>query len=78
MVKEKSFRRDPVTRAKAADYRSHDEVGSLCEPGLVEEIEHEGKRYVRLSNVNGVLATYRIRTYGALKSLIRWPAALER
>lgn len=36
-----------------------------------------GRGYVVLRNVRGVLAVYRVRTSGALKRLARWPAALE-
>jgi hypothetical protein len=36
-----------------------------------------GKSYVVLENVNGVLAVYRIKPDGFLKYLHRWPKALE-
>ncbi len=34
----------------------------------------DGKRYVVLRNVVGILAVYRVRTDGVLKGLKRWPA----
>jgi hypothetical protein len=36
-----------------------------------------GKQYVVLRNVNGILAVYRVRTDGVLKSLKRWPAGVD-
>ncbi len=38
---------------------------------------HEGKQYVVLENVNGILAVYRVRNDGMLKSLKRWPDSLS-
>jgi len=40
---------------------------------IVEFIEDNGKDYIVLSNVNGTLATYRIRNDGSLKFLKRNP-----
>ncbi len=37
----------------------------------------DGREYVRLANVNGVLAVWRVRNDGMLKRLKRWPAELE-
>jgi hypothetical protein len=37
----------------------------------------DGKDYVVLRNVGGVLAVYRVRTSGALKRLRRWPRDLN-
>ena len=65
-----------LARAFAAYYRSasRDGVPSPDQPANTSYVtEHEGKRYVVLENVNGVLAVYRIRTSGALKELRRWP-----
>lgn len=39
-----------------------------------EFIRHDGREYIVLRNVNGVLAVYRVRTNGALKRLKRYPA----
>ena len=39
--------------------------------------EVNGKRYVVLRNVNGIMAVYRVRTDGILKGLKRWPKELE-
>jgi hypothetical protein len=41
-------------------------------------VEHDGKQYVVLHNVNGVLAVYRILTSGALKRLKRWPTEIAK
>ena len=41
----------------------------------VEEID--GRSYVVLRNVRGVLAVYRERTDGVLKRLKRWPKELD-
>lgn len=62
---------DLTRRALAAYFRS----GGTDQPangGSV--VEHDGKLYVVLSNVNGTLVVYRVRTSGALKALRRWPA----
>ncbi|NPV89241.1 MAG: hypothetical protein HPY50_00515 [Firmicutes bacterium] len=42
-----------------------------------EEVEYNGKYYVVLRNVNGILAVYRITNTGQLKRLKRWPKALD-
>jgi hypothetical protein len=39
--------------------------------------EHNGKAYVVLRNINGVLAVYRVRNDGMLKGLRRWPKELN-
>jgi hypothetical protein len=39
-------------------------------------VEHDGRRYVVLHNVTGVLAVFRVRRDGMLKRLRRWPAAV--
>lgn len=74
-------------RALAAYYRSASRQlsnlwgsGSIMEPGAVETVEVDGLSYIRLSNVRGILAVYRIRTVNGesvLKGLKRWPKALE-
>jgi hypothetical protein len=38
--------------------------------------EFHGRRYVVLSNANGILAVYRVRPDGILKRLKRWPPEL--
>jgi hypothetical protein len=66
---------DLTRRAFAAYYRSEgattDQPASRSGP-----MEWQGKQYVVLENVNGVLAVYRVRTSGALKRLRRWPREL--
>ena len=72
-------------RALAAYYRNGTRNagvagGSVNQPGAVETVEHDGLTYIRLSNVNGILAVYRVRTVNGeqvLKGLKRWPKALE-
>jgi hypothetical protein len=39
--------------------------------------EHAGRTYVTLSNVNGMLAVYRVRNDGMLKRLRRWPHEID-
>lgn len=70
-------------RALAAYYRAAKAIsgnGSVNQPGSVEEVEHDGLKYVRLANVNGTLAMYRVRIVNGapvLKGLKRWPAELN-
>lgn len=69
-------------RALSAYYRSgsREGIGQTLQPGAVETVEHEGLQYIRLTNVNGILAVYRVRIVNGepvLKGLKRWPAALE-
>ena len=70
-------------RAKAAYYRNgKKEIDGWVRrgPDRVETVEHDGLFYIRLSNVNGILAVYRVRSVGGelvLKGLKRWPKALE-
>lgn len=66
-------------RAIAAYYKYSD-GGTPQQPSEADSgvAEHEGKQYVVLRNVGGVLAVYRIRKYdGVLKRMQRWPAAIE-
>jgi len=62
-----------VRRAMAAWFRS----GGTDQPSNASDIiEHEGKLYVRLLNVRGVMAVYRVRIVNekpVLKALSRWP-----
>ena len=67
-------------RAFAAHYRLAAARGGIyTQPGWDESCteEHNGKRYVVLRNINGVLAVYRIRPNGALKGLKRYPRAFN-
>ena len=61
-------------RAVTAYYRDARRAGR--EPdvpaGGGNVVEHDGKRYVMLANVNGTLAMYRVRRDGVLKRLRRW------
>lgn len=68
------------TRALAAYLKAWDGSGRLEQPGDICEIERDGLRYVRLSNINGTLAIYRVRIVNdvpVLKRLKRWPATLD-
>lgn len=67
-----------VRRAMAAYYRSGRREGladaQITIPGNDSDVqEYNGKQYVVLRNVNGVLAVYRVRNDGMLKGLKRWP-----
>lgn len=71
-------------RALSAYYRAgtraHAGMGQTSQPGAVETVEHEGLQYIRLTNVNGILAVYRVRIVNGepvLKGLKRWPSALN-
>jgi hypothetical protein len=67
---------DPVARAFAAYFRV--EGPTAPEPASSSGVaEADGKQYIVLRNINGVLAVYRIRTSGVLKRLTRWPAELN-
>lgn len=69
----KTFRHDPVTRALAAYFRAGGTDQPSADSGVVE---HDGKSYVVLRNVNGVLTVYRVLNDGGLKALKRWPTAV--
>src|SRR5664280_578549 len=72
----KQFVGDPIDRALSAYFRTG---GAFVDrPSLhgVEEVEHDGRQYVTLSNNYRTLAVYRVLTDGALKRLSRWPAAV--
>lgn len=64
---------DIVKRAMAAWYRS----GESIQPSDTGVREYNGKKYVILENVDGVLAVYRFKVDGFLKRLKRWPEAVE-
>ena len=73
------------TRALSAYIRSASRAengrgGSADQPGMVETLEVEGLTYIRLTNVNGILAVYRVRTVNGkevLKGMRHWPKELE-
>ena len=67
-----------VSRAMAAYLRT----GGAMQPGETDSsvVKHGGLDYVRLANVNGTLAVYRVRTVNGahvLKGLKRWPAEID-
>lgn len=72
---------DLSNRALAAYFRSANQSGAVSvQPGKPEEIEIDGLRYIVLSNVNGVLAVYRVRIVNdepVLKGLKRWPKEID-
>ncbi len=74
---------DPlIRRAFAAYYRSGHSDGltdtEITIPSNSSYLcEFDGKQYVVLNNINGVLAVYRVRNNGVLKGLRRWPAEIE-
>jgi hypothetical protein len=63
------------SRALSAYFRSSGQTAS--QPQAPETLEHEGRQYVVLSNVNGILAVYRIKPDGFLKGLKRWPKEID-
>lgn len=71
--------RDLERRATAAYYRTADTgIGQVMHPSA-QVVQIDGLDYVHLSNVNGTLAVYRVRTVNGvevLKGLKRWPKAL--
>lgn len=70
---------DPlIKRAFAAYFRGAGALESRPIPSNDSYVmEHEGKHYVVLKNVNGILAVYRVRNSGVLKGLKRWPQEIE-
>jgi hypothetical protein len=70
----RAFDDDLTRRAFAAYFRS----GANQQPANTSGvINHNGKLYVHLHNINGPLAVYRVRNDGVLRRLKRWPAALD-
>jgi len=69
---------DLLQRSMAAFFR-YDQAAATNQPSntLSGAVEHEGKSYVVLRNVSGVLAVYRVRNDGVLKRLKRWPYEIE-
>ena len=71
---------DYYNRAMAAYFRAPSlalELRPQPNQTLSGEYEVNGKHYVLLANVNGVLAVYRIKPDGFLRRLRRWPRELE-
>lgn len=72
---------DLSNRALAAYFRSASQAGAVpAQPGKPQDIEVDGLRYIVLSNVNGVLAVYRVRIVNdepVLKGLKRWPKEID-
>jgi hypothetical protein len=67
-----------TARAFAAYFRHPPPGASLDQPDSASgPVEWQGKTYVVLFNIRGVLAVDRVRTSGALKRLVRWPKAIE-
>lgn len=71
---------DLIRRAIAAYYRAADiGLGQVMHPSA-QVVEIDGLTYVHLTNVNGTLAVYRVRTVNGvavLKGLKRFPKALQ-
>jgi hypothetical protein len=67
-----------LARAFSAYFRFYSKAGRTEQPGPQSRIEqHDGHTYVVLRNSDGALAVYRVRNDGILKSLKRWPEALQ-
>ena len=72
-------------RALSAYYRNATKQqnglpGQVMQPGSVQEVEIDGLRYVVLTNVQGILAVYRVRVVNGepvLKGLKRWPVGVS-
>jgi len=61
-----------LNRALASWFRHAQ--GRVCRPSDSSYVTtHDGKLYVVLLSLGGVLAVYRLLTSGALKRLKRWP-----
>jgi len=54
--------------------------GETVQPSLntSELMEHAGKKYVVLVNVNGPFAVYQIKKNGSLKRIQKWPTEFYR
>jgi len=71
---EAHFAHDYGLRALAAYFRA----GNTEQPsGSIMRYTVGGKDYVVLDNANGILAVYRLKTDGKLKSMKRWPEVLD-
>ena len=67
-----SFKNDPVTRAIAAYYRTP----NVNQHGQIELVAHDGKEYVVMTNIRGLLACYRVQNNGQLRRMVRPPKAV--
>ncbi|WP_157948321.1 hypothetical protein [Pulveribacter suum] len=70
---------DLLRRAFAAHFRAAGSgIGQPLQPSKDSDVRVvDGKTYVVLRNVGGILKVYRVRNDGMLKGLKRWPAELE-
>jgi hypothetical protein len=71
---------DPIIdRAFAAYFRTAARKGIRADQpaGDSHLCELDGRQYVVLHNIRGILAVYRVRNDGILKGLKRWPKELE-
>jgi hypothetical protein len=70
---------DLTRRAFAAYFRAERERNAIVDQPALDSgpVEYQGRTYVVLRNVRGVLAVYRLRTTGLLRRLKRWPKAIE-
>lgn len=69
-----------VTRAMRSYFTASKKKGcySPDQPSSSSDVtELEGKCYVVLNNVNGILAVYGLKNDGVLKRLDRWPESLR-
>jgi hypothetical protein len=67
-----------INRAFAAHFRACARMGAIADqPANTSYLcEFQGKEYVVLENVRGVMRVYRVRTDGILKELRRWPKGI--
>jgi hypothetical protein len=80
MNKNEASDHELVTRAMRAYFIASKKEGgeSPAQPSNSSAVtEFEGKRYVVLNNVNGILAVYGLKNDGVLKRLGRWPESLR-
>ena len=63
-------------RAFAAWFRANGESADIPSSSSYLCV-HDGKYYMVLVNVNGILGVYRVRTDDSLKALKRWPKEIE-
>ena len=68
-----------TSRAFAAHFRACAREGTIASQPAGDSgvTEHDGRLYVVLRNVNGVMRVYRVRNDGILKGLRRWPKEIE-
>jgi len=64
-----TFKNDPITRAIAAYYRTP----NVSQHGGAELVTYEGKDYVVMANIRGLLACYRVQNNGQLRRMVRPP-----